>query len=806
MVYLALFAVWCGATLLPLLLFDARRRSPRCPGRGAGGSQVGRGALAAALLILGLLLAHPPGAAAFTTYTVTRTDDPVPGSCLAADCSLREAVLAANANPGSLISIPAGTYNLTRTGTLDTPQVGDLDLTATTTISGAGAATTIIDAGDVDRIFDIPVGPFVYIAGLSLRDGTGKQSGLAGVGQFHGHGGAIHNHGTLILVASTISESTPAAFQPDGGGLYNAGGATALLENVTIARNNATSGGGVGNAGTLDLYNVTITANAATTGGGLTAGGTARLNNTIVGGNTADTAPDCSGTVAPATYSLFQSTAGCTLGGGSAGNRTGVAPLLTPIATAGYVALYSPLIGSQAIDTGTGTDCPSKDERGVTRPWDGNGNGVATCDIGAYEYTGPDLAISYLADSPDPVEVGQLLIYTIDVANRGPLAATELRLTDTLPSGVTYSSYVETRGGSCAHTAGTVTCDLASLNDNFVWTIYLYVEVNPTAAGPLTNHASVVVAGGDPEPANNTMTENTTVTTVTPSASPTPSPTPSPAPATFALTVASTGAGGVTPGGGSYVAGDPLTLTPLPAADNVFIGWTVDGVFRGWADPLTLTMNANHTVVAAFAARQTFGDAGPQVTGATEAIARLAARGIIKGCDQAANPPLFCPTAPTLRAQMAALIVRAMGWSGETPGNPFPDQNGVDNELWQAVATLAAHGVAQGYGDGTYGTTDPVLNAQVVSFVTRAMVERGYWAFQPDDNTIYPDVPPGSGHRRDLVTYVHYAGPVRGASDPTASFIGWDQPASRAWFSFVLWQALDSYFGVDQVGSGGYIE
>ncbi len=77
MVYLALFAVWCGATLLPFLL-DARRRSPRCPGRGTGARRVGRGVIVAAVLVLGLLVVHPPDAAAFATYTVTRTDDQVP--------------------------------------------------------------------------------------------------------------------------------------------------------------------------------------------------------------------------------------------------------------------------------------------------------------------------------------------------------------------------------------------------------------------------------------------------------------------------------------------------------------------------------------------------------------------------------------------------------------------------------------------------------------------------------------------------------------------------------------------------------
>ena len=60
-------------------------------------------------------------------------------------------------------------------------------------------------------------------------------------------------------------------------------------------------------------------------------------------------------------------------------------------------------------------------------------------------------------------------------------------------------------------------------------------------------------------------------------------------------------------------------------------------------------------------------------------------------------------------------------------------------------------------------------------------------------------MPAASGHRQDLVTYVHYAGSVRGTHSPTGDFNGWDQPSSQAYFAFALWQALDSYFGQDNV-------
>jgi len=183
---------------------------------------------------------------------------------------------------------------------------------------------------------------------------------------------------------------------------------------------------------------------------------------------------------------------------------------------------------------------------------------------------------------------------------------------------------------------------------------------------------------------------------------------------------------------------------------------------------------------------------------ACEAIEGLAARGIIKGCDQGAKPPLFCPKDPTLRAQMAALIARAVGWDAEDHNNTFPDRckaanTCIDADLWRNVGTLQFYGVAKGFQDGTYNPFDNVLSAQTISFITRALVKKGTWTQATvDDGTVYPNVPASSGHRLDLVTYVKYAGAVPDTASATGAFTAWDKASTRAWFARARWQALNA--------------
>lgn len=253
------------------------------------------------------------------------------------------------------------------------------------------------------------------------------------------------------------------------------------------------------------------------------------------------------------------------------------------------------------------------------------------------------------------------------------------------------------------------------------------------------------------------------------------------------------------PAAPNYPAGTLVTLTAMPGSGKALIGWIVDGTFRGWRSPLTITMGTNHLVSAAFAPLPVF--TGVAVGNPyRNAIAQLAARGVVRGYGDGS----FGPADPTLRAQGAALIVRAMGWEGETHPSPFADRcdarGCVDDDLWRSVGTLAYRKVARGFGDGTYAPFDDLAHLQAISLIARAMVANGYWVQQPDPGhaALYPNVPDSSGARADLATYVFYAGDVYGR--PRAQAWGdYATPAGRGWFAESLWRALDGYFGVDRV-------
>ncbi len=114
--------------------------------------------------------------------------------------------------------------------------------------------------------------------------------------------------------------------------------------------------------------------------------------------------------------------------------------------------------------------------------------------------------------TPNPVTEGTPLTYTLAVTNNGPASATNVTVTDTLPSVVTYLS-VTTTQGSCSEAGGTVTCLLGTMANAATATVSILTL--PNAPGIVSNTATVSSDQTDPNLTNNTSTQSETITAPT---------------------------------------------------------------------------------------------------------------------------------------------------------------------------------------------------------------------------------------------------------------------------------------------------
>jgi CSLREA domain-containing protein len=359
-----------------------------------------------ALASFGVLAMHalaPPARA--VTFQVDSTEDGADanegdGRC-ATDletCTLRAAIQEANHLPGAdVVLLPAGTYLIAREGEEeDRCLTGDLDVTSSISITGDGAATTIVDANHRDRAFDVrPTGAAV-ISGVTVRNGTANDgAGLRVAGGTlkviesavtHNHatdagGGIANDAGVLMVVASTIAGN---AAQNTGGGVENAGIAT--LRNATVSGNTADIGGGICNLGTATLNNATVTANTLT---GIDNDGHLVVLNSLLADNSG---PDCRGILTSQGFNLVRNATECDFDGDPSGNLINMDPHLDPLQDNGGPTFTHALAASSAAldaanpmtpaeDAAPGEDpaCEATDQRGVVRPQG------ARCDIGAFE-------------------------------------------------------------------------------------------------------------------------------------------------------------------------------------------------------------------------------------------------------------------------------------------------------------------------------------------------------------------------------------------------------------------------------------
>ncbi|MDB5353523.1 MAG: Cna domain protein [Planctomycetota bacterium] len=184
--------------------------------------------------------------------------------------------------------------------------------------------------------------------------------------------------------------------------------------------------------------------------------------------------------------------------------------------------------------------------------------------------------------SPAPFAIGGQITYTIVVSNAGPSAATNLVVTDTLPTGVSFIGATSS-ANNVSQSGSTVTANIGSLASGASATLTITVVAN--TGGTLIDTVTTTQTESDTNLANNTASVATLVAQgvdliLTTVANPNPVTVGSPVAIMFTVTNSSTTTG----------AGVVNLTAPIPAGATIVSATTTQGS----------TSTANNQLTAAF--------------------------------------------------------------------------------------------------------------------------------------------------------------------------------------------------------------
>jgi CSLREA domain-containing protein len=361
----------------------------------------------------------------------------VDGAASSGSCSLREAIQAANTDTAigacqkgsgadTIVFDVGGTISLSDTLPAISSEI---------TINGARAIT--LDGNHKVRILYVNIGASLHLIALTLQNGVEPESGDGG--------GAVHNEGVATVSECTFTGNTAKHF---GGAVSNGrldisgggkghltvdkstfsrnavegwGGAIASIGSVANINGSTFAGNSTANQGAavynqpdsasdgeVAITNSTFSANSTNNeGAAITSYGKLSLNNSTINGSIGPFAQRAGTAVANHGMLTLANTIIANNFGIGCGNYATITavgvnliddgscavpgalsgdPLLAELADNGGPTMTHALkAGSIAIDAASSGPCPAADQRGQARPFDGNHDGIAVCDIGAEE-------------------------------------------------------------------------------------------------------------------------------------------------------------------------------------------------------------------------------------------------------------------------------------------------------------------------------------------------------------------------------------------------------------------------------------
>ena len=172
-------------------------------------------------------------------------------------CSLRDAITTANGNSAvnnggacpyctvgqavpDTISLPAGTYTIGGAATNeDLNASGDYDIQTAggqLMIAGAGAASTIIDANDLDRVIHAFGSGNLILTALTVTDGTTSSA-------IGGGGGGILVSNSVTTTLTDIDVTNNVATSSPGGGISVSSPGDQIYTDVTVTGNDSNGSG-----------------------------------------------------------------------------------------------------------------------------------------------------------------------------------------------------------------------------------------------------------------------------------------------------------------------------------------------------------------------------------------------------------------------------------------------------------------------------------------------------------------------------------------------------------------------------------